>query len=91
MCVSLSGKLFVVGGFDGSHALRCVEMYDPARNEWRMLGSMNSPRSNAGAAVLGDIIYAIGGFDGNDFLNSIEAYNPKTDEWSPCSDAFTNS
>uniref|UniRef100_A0A8C1CT54 Influenza virus NS1A binding protein a n=1 Tax=Cyprinus carpio carpio TaxID=630221 RepID=A0A8C1CT54_CYPCA len=90
-CSSLSGKLFVVGGFDGSHALRCVEMYDPARNEWRMLGSMNSPRSNAGAAVLGDIIYAVGGFDGNEFLNSVEAYSPKTDEWSPCADAFTNS
>uniref|UniRef100_A0A8C2I3W9 Influenza virus NS1A binding protein a n=1 Tax=Cyprinus carpio TaxID=7962 RepID=A0A8C2I3W9_CYPCA len=87
----LDGKLFVVGGFDGSHALRCVEMYDPARNEWRMLGSMNSPRSNAGAAVLGDIIYAVGGFDGNDFLNSVEAYSPKTDEWSPCADAFINS
>lgn len=91
LLLSLSGKLFVVGGFDGSHALRCVEMYDPARNEWRMLGSMNSPRSNSGAAVLNDVIYAVGGFDGNDFLNSVEAYNPKTDEWSPCADAFTNS
>uniref|UniRef100_A0A3B4E563 BTB domain-containing protein n=1 Tax=Pygocentrus nattereri TaxID=42514 RepID=A0A3B4E563_PYGNA len=84
------GKLFVVGGFDGSHALSCVEVYDPARNEWRMLGSMNSARSNAGVAVLGDLIFAVGGFDGNDFLNSMETYDPELDEWSACAEAFTS-
>lgn len=78
------GKLFVVGGFDGSHALRCVEVYDPARNEWKMLGSMTSSRSNAGLAILGETIYAVGGFDGNDFLNTMEVYNPTTDEWNDC-------
>lgn len=87
--LSLTGKLFVVGGFDGSHALRCVEVYDPARNEWRMLGSMNSARSNAGVAVLGDLIFAVGGFDGNDFLNTVEAYNPELDEWSTCAPALS--
>uniref|UniRef100_A0A8C7NSH4 Influenza virus NS1A binding protein a n=1 Tax=Oncorhynchus mykiss TaxID=8022 RepID=A0A8C7NSH4_ONCMY len=68
------GKLFVVGGFDGSHALRCVEVYDPARNEWRMLGSMTVARSNAGVAVLGDFICAMGGFDGNNFLNTLYCF-----------------
>ncbi|KAJ8357196.1 hypothetical protein SKAU_G00199900 [Synaphobranchus kaupii] len=84
------GKLFVVGGFDGTRALRCVEMYDPARCEWRMLGSMTSARSNAGVVVLGGTIWAVGGFDGNDFLNSMEVYDPSTDEWSPCVEAFTD-
>lgn len=84
----LVGKLFVAGGFDGSHALRCVEVYDPARNEWKMLGSMNSARSNAGVAVLGNLIFAVGGFDGNEFLNTVEVYNPELDEWSTCTDAF---
>lgn len=78
------GKLFVVGGFDGSHALRCVEVYDPARNEWKMLGSMTASRSNAGLAMLGENIYAVGGFDGNEFLNTMEVYNPATDEWNDC-------
>lgn len=81
------GKLFVVGGFDGSHALRCVEVYDPMRNEWRMLGSMTSSRSNAGVAMLGETIYAVGGFDGNEFLNTVEVYNPETDEWNDCTKA----
>jgi len=77
----------VVGGFDGARALRCVEAYDPARNEWRMLGSMTSPRSNAGVAVLGDAVYAVGGFDGNDFLNTTEVYGAAADEWSDCAAA----
>uniref|UniRef100_A0A3Q3KEK4 BTB domain-containing protein n=1 Tax=Monopterus albus TaxID=43700 RepID=A0A3Q3KEK4_MONAL len=83
------GKLFVVGGFDGSHALRCVEMYDPAHNEWRMLGSMTSSRSNAGVAMLGGTIYAVGGFDGNEFLNTMEVYNPETDKWNDCAKALS--
>lgn len=84
-----AGKLFVVGGFDGSHALRCVEVYNPARNEWRMLGSMTSSRSNAGVAMLGHAIYAVGGFDGNEFLNKMEVYNPETDEWNDCAKALS--
>lgn len=87
-CPLSAGKLVVVGGFDGSHALRCVEVYDPARNEWRMLGSMTSARSNAGVAVLGDVICAVGGFDGNEFLNTLEMYDTETDEWSDCTEAL---
>ena len=90
LSLSLSpGKLFVIGGFDGSHALRCVEVYDPSRNEWRMLGSMTCSRSNAGVAMLGETIYAVGGFNGNEFLNSMEVYNPETDEWNDCTKAPT--
>lgn len=83
-----AGRLFVVGGFDGSRALSCVEVYDPARNEWRMLGSMTTARSNAGVAVLNGAVCAVGGFDGNDFLNTMEVYDPETNEWSPCVEAL---
>lgn len=84
-----TGKLFVVGGFDGSHALRCVEAYDPVKNEWRMLGSMTSARSNGGVAVVNRVICAVGGFDGNEFLNTVEVYDPEVNEWSPFVEAFT--
>lgn len=76
-----------MGGFDGSHALRCVEAYDPARNEWRLLGSMMASRSNAGVAALAGALYAVGGFDGNDFLNTVEVYSPEADEWNDCAQA----
>lgn len=77
-----TGKLFVGGGFDGSRALSCVESYDPLKNEWKMVGSMNSARSNSGLLAIGNNIFAVGGFDGNDFLNTIEVYNTSINEWS---------
>lgn len=84
----LDGKLFVGGGFDGSHAISCVEMYDPTRIEWKMMGNMTSPRSNAGIAAVGNTIYAVGGFDGNEFLNTVEVYNLESNEWSPYTKIF---
>ncbi|XP_032718517.1 influenza virus NS1A-binding protein isoform X2 [Lontra canadensis] len=81
-------KLFVGGGFDGSHAISCVEMYDPTRNEWKMMRNMTSPRSNAGIATVGNTIYAVGGFDGNEFLNTVEVYNLESNEWSPYTKIF---
>lgn len=86
--ISFLGKLFVGGGFDGSHAISCVEMYDPNRNEWKMMGNMTSPRSNAGIATVGNTIYAVGGFDGNEFLNTVEVYNLESNEWSPYTKIF---
>lgn len=71
------------GGFDGSHAVSCMEMYDPARNEWKMMGGMTTPRSNAGITTVANTIYAVGGFDGNEFLNTVEVYNPESNKWSP--------
>lgn len=82
------GKLFVGGGFDGSRAVSCVEMYDPSKNEWKMMGSMTVPRSNAGFATVANTIYAVGGFDGNEFLNTIEVYNSESNEWSPYTKIF---
>lgn len=60
-----------------------MESYDPAKNEWKMVASMMSPRSNAGVVAVGNYIFAAGGFDGNEFLNTIEVYNAGLDEWSP--------
>lgn len=63
-------------------------MYDPTRNEWKVMGNMTSPRSNAGIAAVGNTIYAVGGFDGNEFLNTVEVYNLESNEWSPYTKIF---
>lgn len=63
-------------------------MYDPTRNEWKMIGNMTSARSNAGIAAVGNTIYAVGGFDGNEFLNTVEVYNLESNEWSPYTKIF---
>jgi len=40
--------LYAVGGFDGTHRLRSSECYDPDRDEWTPMASMNTVRSGAG-------------------------------------------
>ncbi|XP_072573427.1 kelch-like protein 3 isoform X3 [Paramormyrops kingsleyae] len=80
--VFMAGRVYAVGGFNGSLRVRTVDMYDSARDQWSSVCSMQERRSTLGAAVLGDLLYAVGGFDGSTGLSSVEAYSPKTDEWS---------
>ena len=51
-CAVLNRLLFAVGGFDGANRLSSVECYNPERDEWRMVASMNTMRSGAGGCAL---------------------------------------
>lgn len=75
------GKLFVVGGSDGTQSICSTEVYDPELNTWSAGPSMTSCRANVGVAVLNDRLYAVGGFSGKNFLNSIEFLDAQTNEW----------
>lgn len=69
----MAGKVYAVGGFNGSLRVRTVDVYDGVRDQWSAVPSMQERRSTLGAAVLGDLLYAVGGFDGSTgtaFLNS---------------------
>jgi len=44
----LDGVLYVVGGFDGLEAQKCVEAYRPSSGAWTTIADMNFPRQNAG-------------------------------------------
>ncbi|KAI1899035.1 hypothetical protein AGOR_G00078540 [Albula goreensis] len=79
--VFMAGRVYAVGGFNGSLRVRTVDVYDGARDQWSSIASMQERRSTLGAAVLGDLLYAVGGFDGSTGLSSVEAYNCKTNEW----------
>ncbi|XP_072573426.1 kelch-like protein 3 isoform X2 [Paramormyrops kingsleyae] len=63
--VFMAGRVYAVGGFNGSLRVRTVDMYDSARDQWSSVCSMQERRSTLGAAVLGDLLYAVGGFDGS--------------------------
>ena len=56
--------VYAVGGFNGSLRVRTVDVYDPIRNMWSSVASMEARRSTLGVAVLNNRIYAVGGFDG---------------------------
>lgn len=78
--VFMAGKVYAVGGFNGSLRVRTVDMYDGVRDQWSAVPSMQERRSTLGAAVLGDLLYAVGGFDGSTgtarFLSSFFFHSP---------------
>jgi len=68
----VSGKVYAVGGFNGSLRVRTVDVYDPSTDTWSSIASMEARRSTLGVAVLNEFIYAVGGFDGSAGLNTAE-------------------
>ncbi len=77
-----NGKIYAIGGYDGSDYLSTVEEYDPATDTWTIRASMPTARSGIGvAAASNGKVYAIGGYDGSDYLAMVEAYDPATDSW----------
>lgn len=57
---ALNGKIYAMGGHDGIDRLRTVECYCPETNQWTILQSMSTERSDAHACVLNEKIYIIG-------------------------------
>jgi N-acetylneuraminic acid mutarotase len=73
----LDGKIYCVGGFDGSIARNVAERYDPATNQWETLNPLATAREGVATAVLDGKLYAIGGKD----LASVEIFDPQTGQW----------
>lgn len=46
----LGGRLYVVGGRDGSVCHRSVECYDPHTNKWTLRAPMNKRRGGVGVS-----------------------------------------
>lgn len=65
--VSVNGRIFAIGGDDGSAQQSTVYAYDPARPTLGWLSASNLPvvRSRLAAASVNDKIYAIGGYNGS--------------------------
>jgi N-acetylneuraminic acid mutarotase len=79
------GKLYVVGGWnEAEEALRSVEVYDFATQQWSLLPTeMTTARSSNGAVVCEDKLYLMGGWDAeNTILDSVEVYDFATETWS---------
>ncbi|CAI9734107.1 12 [Octopus vulgaris] len=81
--VSLNGKIYVIGGYDGQARLNSVECLDTTAEEaqWQNVAPMNQHRGLAGACVYKGKIYVCGGFDGYSRHTSMEVYNVVLDQW----------
>jgi len=60
------GRVYAIGGWDGSKALATVEAYNPDTNTWSYVQSLPRVEEDAGASVdLAGRIIVVGGFDGS--------------------------
>ncbi|MBT7587828.1 MAG: hypothetical protein HN558_20105, partial [Gemmatimonadetes bacterium] len=75
---TLNGKIYFVGGSDGTGSKNLAERYDPATNQWEILNPMMTERTGIACATLDGKLYAIGGQD----LDSVEIFDPGTGAWS---------
>ena len=85
----LDGKVYAVGGSDGSLRLSSVECFDPATNFWSFVAPMSTCRSGVGVGVMGGAMYAAGGYDGRSCLNTVERYDLDKNLWSPIAQMTT--
>ncbi|MFH8473977.1 carboxypeptidase regulatory-like domain-containing protein [Streptomyces sp. NPDC018000] len=84
---TLDGKVYSVGGFDGTKFLNNAYAYDPAAQAWSALPKLSMARSGAQAAAYGGKIYVFGGWDTYERpVAKTEIYDPATGAWSTGAD-----
>ncbi|KAJ8262016.1 hypothetical protein GJAV_G00161130 [Gymnothorax javanicus] len=74
----LDNYLFIVGGYRmTSQEISAAHCYNPCRNEWNQVASLNQKRSNFKLLAVCGKLYAVGG----QCLGTVECYSPEQDWW----------
>jgi N-acetylneuraminic acid mutarotase len=79
---AFDGKIYSVGGFNGSGIINNGYVYDPGSNSWSPIASMADAREKPAAAFAGGKLYVVGGWDQTGTPDpKLEIYDPSTDSW----------
>lgn len=84
----VNGKVLVASGHGAlvltQRLSETAEVYDPATGTWSLTGSLDTPRENHTATLLGDGSVVVAGGDGiyGNAVPSAERYDPATGNWS---------
>uniref|UniRef100_A0A8C4QMH2 BTB domain-containing protein n=1 Tax=Eptatretus burgeri TaxID=7764 RepID=A0A8C4QMH2_EPTBU len=79
---TLHGKVYAVGGYDGSQRLNSVEMYDSEINIWCTAAPLPLAVSSAAIAACCDRLYVVGGgTDDNTCSDQVQCYDPDSNTW----------
>jgi len=76
--VLYNNKIYLYGGFDGRKPLNCFEVYDPEKDEWRILKDMPFTISAHHGVVKNDMLYVFGDYQTPNFTCS---YDFKKMKW----------
>lgn len=78
---TLGGRVYAVGGEQGSQILANGEVYDPQTDKWSNIAPMKEARCEFGLTGWNGNLYAFGGWVGSDMGASVEVYDPIADAW----------
>ncbi|XP_048481880.1 kelch-like protein 3 isoform X1 [Plutella xylostella] len=81
----LDGKVYAVGGFNGTLRVRSVDIYDPARDTWSCGPPLCARRSTLGVCALGGKLYAVSSRVYNAVVLRAPAVRPPVHPRSLCS------
>ncbi|XP_069046087.1 kelch-like protein 35 [Lepisosteus oculatus] len=80
---ALDGRIYAVGGFNGSERLPTVECYRSFDNQWKPMAPLLRPVSSAALAACAGKLYVIGGAVSDDAnTNQVQCYDPVENQWS---------
>ncbi|CAK8687034.1 unnamed protein product [Clavelina lepadiformis] len=80
--VSTHGKLYILGGYDGTKRLTSLECHDITNNEVAYVRPLHEQSSHHASAYLNGKIYTMGGLDGDlTFLRRVLCYHCASDKW----------
>jgi len=80
----LDGRVYAIGGFDGSKITASVEAYDARLKSWMMLDPLPTQRSSAVACAQGGKIWVMGGTNGaasSPRLKTVDVFDPRANRW----------
>ena len=79
----VAGKIYAIGGFNGTQYITTVEVYDPAIDTWDSLSTTGTftPRRGVSSVVIGGKIYVFGGANEAGALNTLEVLDPIAKTW----------
>jgi N-acetylneuraminic acid mutarotase len=84
---SLGGKVYSVGGVDGTNLLNKVYAYDPAAQTWGAVAGLSAGREAPQAASSSGKLYVVGGWGSSGApVAKTEIYDPAAGSWSAGAD-----
>lgn len=89
--VEVAGRIFIVGGADGSRLIAPTYEYNVVTGQWRTAAAIPTPRDHLAAVALDARVCAVGGRRLSLSLNlaALECYDPRADRWQSMPDAPT--
>ena len=73
----LDGKIYVIGGYDGTSKLKDVDVYDPSTNSWSSVADLPEAIERSTAESFEGKIYLLGGTG-----DKVYSYDPSSNIWS---------